>query len=361
MSALITRYRDSSLSTKFTFILIAVFLTAISIGGFVLYQAAHQRAQVEIVTQGETLLNTMNAVRAYTSGHVNPLVAPQMTEETGFIPETVPSYSARTVFEQFRTNEEFRDFLYREATLNPTNPLNKADDFETELVNRFRADNNLDEQTGFRTLDGERLFYIARPLSVSSEACLVCHTSPEVAPPSLVASYGEEHGFGWQLNEIIAAQIIYVPADDVMASGRQLFLGVIAVFAALFAVAIILLNRLMKPTVVRPVQEMATLAQQISEDKLDDGSANTPYLSQVAARGDELGHMVQVFQQMAQQVRKREVKLKTELEQLRIEIDETRRQRDVRQIADTEYFQDLQRRASDLRQRFKKADDTPST
>lgn len=349
-----TRYRKASLGTKFSLILALVFLIGVAVSGFVLYQAAQQRAQDETTGKGETLLNTMNAVRRYTSGHVNPLLAPQLATQEIFIPESVPAFSARTVFEEFRTNVDYADFFYKEATLNPTNPVDQADSFETDLVNRFREGSDLDEQTGFRVLNGERLFYIARPLRVSSESCLTCHTSPELAPASLVATYGTEGGFGWQLNETVAAQIIYVPADNVLKQGRSLFLAVTIVFALVFAVAIFLLNRWLKPIVVKPVQQMAALAQQITEDRMDAATFQSDYLNSVASRGDELGHMAQVFQQMAREVRSRETRLKTELQQLRIEIDEARRQRDVRQIADTEYFRDLQARAGELRKRFGK-------
>jgi hypothetical protein len=353
-AALKNRYRNASLGVKFTLILTAVFLLGIVVSGFALYQAAQARAQDEITARGDVLLNTMNAVRRYTSGHVNPLLAPQMETQDRFIPESVPAFSARTVFEEFRRNEDFDSFFYKEATLNPTNPVDKADSFERDLVNRFRDDPALEEQTGFRTASGERVFYIARPLRVSAESCLTCHSSPETAPQALLATYGDQGGFGWQLNEVVAAQIIYVPASDVLNRGRALFLIAIAMFAVVFAIAIILLNRLLKPAVIQPAQQMAALAQDIIEDKMDTERFHPEYLTAVAQRGDELGHMARVFQQMVGEIRQREKRMKTELQQLRVEIDEVRRTREVRQITESEYFRDLQTRATDLRRRFKK-------
>ncbi|MCP4543869.1 MAG: GAF domain-containing protein [Chloroflexi bacterium] len=55
----------------------------------------------------------------------------------------------------------------------------------------------------------------------------------------------------------------------------------------------------------------------------------------------------------AQQVREREQKLKNQIEQLRIEIDQAKRERQVSAITDTDYFQDLSRRASEMRKRAK--------
>ena len=52
---------------------------------------------------------------------------------------------------------------------------------------------------------------------------------------------------------------------------------------------------------------------------------------------------------MAREVRAREQRLKQEVQQLRIEIDEARTARQVAEITETDYFQDLQRKADQLR------------
>jgi len=55
----------------------------------------------------------------------------------------------------------------------------------------------------------------------------------------------------------------------------------------------------------------------------------------------------------AQQVHEREQKLKSQIEQLRIEIDEAKRQRQVDAIVETDYFQALRQKARDMRERDK--------
>lgn len=57
------------------------------------------------------------------------------------------------------------------------------------------------------------------------------------------------------------------------------------------------------------------------------------------------------FAQMATQVREREEALRRQVEQLRIEIDVARKQRQVSEIVDTEFFQSLKERAATLRRR----------
>src|SRR5215468_2383596 len=72
-------------------------------------------------------------------------------------------------------------------------------------------------------------------------------------------------------------------------------------------------------------------------------------LSAVAERPDALGQLARVFVRMASQVATREAELKKEIQVLRIEIDHAQKTRQVSEITETEYFQELQRKAKDLR------------
>ena len=72
-------------------------------------------------------------------------------------------------------------------------------------------------------------------------------------------------------------------------------------------------------------------------------------LNEVAARSDELGQLARVFQRMQREVDRRERRLKQEVAELRIEIDEIKKARQVAEITETEYFQDLRKKAGWLR------------
>jgi len=76
-------------------------------------------------------------------------------------------------------------------------------------------------------------------------------------------------------------------------------------------------------------------------------------LDEVARRSDELGQLALVFQEMARQVYAREQHLQRQVQQLRIEIDQERRAREVADITESEYFQQLLGRADELRNRIK--------
>ncbi len=86
---------------------------------------------------------------------------------------------------------------------------------------------------------------------------------------------------------------------------------------------------------------------------IKNNTFQTESLDEVASRSDELGQLAQVFQEMALQVYAREQRLQQQVQQLRIEIDQTRKAREVADITDSEYFQQLLSKADELRNRVR--------
>lgn len=147
---------------------------------------------------------------------------PEELLDTEFHPQSVPAFAATEIFNYLR--EKFPDYFYKEATLNPTNPRNRSTDWETDVVNQFRAGNG--QQTEFigtrETPNGTALF-LARPIKISNVSCLQCHTTPDKAPPEMVKLYGTANGFGWKMDEIIGAQIVSVPMSLPVNMANQSF------------------------------------------------------------------------------------------------------------------------------------------
>jgi two-component system cell cycle response regulator len=82
---------------------------------------------------------------------------------------------------------------------------------------------------------------------------------------------------------------------------------------------------------------------------VENGTFDPVTLDTVAARHDALGQLARVFRRMAREVTAREQALKQEVRQLRIEIDEGRAATQVAEITESDYFQELQRKAQELR------------
>ena len=307
-----SKRRLSSLGKQFTKMLTIIFFVGIIASGLILSAAMRQKAESEITHQAEMLIHTMNAVRTYTSDQVRPQLADDLANSSEFIPETVPAYSAREVFEEFRASGTIKDFLYKEATLNPTNPLDQADEFETQVVNKFREDARLQELRGYRTMDGQKFFYTSRPLTMQDESCLECHGRPSAAPRSMIATYGDENGFGWELGEIVAAQTIYLPSSRIFSSGSRYLLLAIAIFSGVFAIVIGVINRQLRKTVIHPLTQLNKLIRDISLGQRISLLGNTDEgnsLGRLAVRPDETGQLARAFEHMANEVALREQSL----------------------------------------------------
>ena len=203
-------FKNLKLGLKLNILLGTILLFLTITMGLILSGVLQSYAEQVIADKASMLIETMNSVRNYTSTQINPELSSRLETEEVFLPQTVPAYSAREVFEHLRSDEQYNQFFYKEATINPTNVRDKADKFETEIIQAFR-DNPEKQKQGFRSIPGGEIFYIARPLKIEKESCLRCHSDPKIAPASLITSYGDQNGFGWQLNEIVGAQVVSVP------------------------------------------------------------------------------------------------------------------------------------------------------
>ncbi len=258
------------LTQKLTVITCLIFLIGMMISGIFITFMVNQKAQQEVSSKAMILMETMNSVRDYTTSNITPQLSKQITAK--FSPEVVPAFSAHTVFENLRKNPQYKDFLYRETALNPTNINDKADSFESKIIEQFRNDFNLKEKSGFLASTpriNHDVFYIARPLSVSQKSCLECHSTPAKAPKQMIAKYGTKNGFNWHLNEIIGAQIVLVPAQKILSNAQQLFISIALVTLVIFGIAITTLHRWLQQQVVKPITRIAHIVESISMGDLD--------------------------------------------------------------------------------------------
>ena len=103
---------------------------------------------------------------------------------------------------------------------------------------------------------------------------------------------------------------------------------------------------------LRQVDRLTAAAADLENDTFDPDS-----LSDVAGRSDALGQLTRVFQRMAREFYIRERRLKQQVAELRIEIDKSKQEKEVKQITGSDYFKALRGQADSLRDLLEKADD----
>jgi len=349
--------RKLKLSLKFTFILGIVFISGIILSGLLITNNAHGEAKKDIKNQATILMGIMNSVRDYTDNSIEPLLAQRLETSPTFIKEIIPTYAARQVFQKLRKSRDQGlsgyDFLYKEATLNPTNfKDDKADKFEVAIVNKFRQDTTLTELTGNRIMSGENLFYIAKPLVIDQQSCLRCHSTPDQAPKSQINTYGSIHGFGWKLHEVVAAQIVYISTEEMIESYNNQLHYLLGTFIGVFAILIIMLNIFLKQIVIKPLIPLARLAKKISGDQIGDDKseeADLKTLDKLSKRSDELGELSALFKRMIQIISQREQSLNQTVQKLRRETDSAKKAAMQTNLGDINSLQSLLKRAREAR------------
>ena len=258
------------LATKLNLILLVTFLTVTVIFGGFLSQFLAQKVEQEISGEAFLIMEIMDSVRNYIREEITPELEVFLETENKFLPQMVPAYSAHKVFEYLRQKPKYSNFFYKEAALNPTNLRDKANKFEKELIDNFRANPNLKEVTGLHTFPNGDYFYVSRPLAVSQASCLRCHGKPEDAPKSQLTTYGRENGYGWKLNEIVGTQIVLVPTTQVISTGKKLQNLLIVIIGILFLIAMISLNLFVNQSIIKPLRKMARLSKEISTGNMKE-------------------------------------------------------------------------------------------
>jgi HAMP domain-containing protein len=282
--------KNLKLESKFNGLLSILFVIGLTIASSLLFGIFEHNAKTEITSKAELIVQTMNSVRDYTTTNIGPLLNDRLETETAFLPETIPAFAATEVFQKLRKNENYRNFFYKEATLNPTNLRNKVDSFEKILVEKFRNEPATKELSGFRDLPGGRIFYVAHPLAITKNSCLRCHSTPDRAPKSHINTYGSDNGFGWKFGEIVAAQVVSVPAESVLNKAQDALKTVMGVLLGVFGAILLVINYLLRRAVIRPIRNLVKTAEAIS---LGDMDAEFEHQNQ-----DEIGLLATAFNRM---------------------------------------------------------------
>ena len=223
---------------KFNLVMFLIFAIALGGIGFVADSILKDNAREEAIQKARVMRASALAMRGYTANEIRPLLQQLRTDE--FLPHTVPSFAAQTNFEEIQ--KTFRHYSYKEAALNPTNPRDLATSWEADIIQAFRNDPTLTEAIVTRDSATGQMLTMSHAIRITNPACLQCHSTPSAAPPAMLARYGSANGFGWQMDEIVGAQIVSVPMAVPLERAQQIWLVLMASLAGVFLVTAIGLN-----------------------------------------------------------------------------------------------------------------------
>jgi len=273
---------------KFNLIFVVTFGCALAVGWLVFSSFSREHARNEVLREANLLLQTSASIRNYTSTQIDPLIRSLAAASRTFHPQTIPFYAATENFATLHASNP--EYSYKEATLNPTNPRDKATAWEEDIIRLFRDDPKRQDFDRVRNGASGPLLVLARPIVVKAE-CLQCHSTPEAAPASIIRQYGRTNGFGWKLQEVVGAQILSVPMTVSNQMADEMVRSFLIALVIVAAVTLIVLNLALATFVIQPVSRLAQAADQISRGQTD--------LPELPVRGhDEISVLVAAFNRM---------------------------------------------------------------
>lgn len=281
------------LRLKFNLVLLVVFLAGFGVAGYISHDLLFRHAREQVLAEARLVMEAALAIRGYTVSQVHPHLDPIMHEQ--FLPQTVPAYAATETLAELR--KKYPNYNYKEATLNPTNPRDRASDWEVDLVQNFRNRPDSKEITGQRDTPTGRSLYVAHPIRIETAACLPCHSTPGVAPPSMIKVYGNANGFGWKLNEVVGAQVVSVPMSVPLENANQAFRTFMVSLAGVFGAVFVVLNLMLSSLIIGPVSRMSAAA-----DKISTGDFDQPEFPEEGK--DEVAVLANAFNRMRRSLEK---------------------------------------------------------
>ncbi|BDG05201.1 c-type heme family protein [Anaeromyxobacter oryzae] len=302
------------LLAKFSLIFVVVFGLGLGAAAYLFYGLLQRNARDQVLYSAQLMMDTALAMRSYTTNEVKPAITDMFeqrvkadqnddvfrdlcakrgfTAKRVFRPQTVPAYSATQMFNELR--KKYPDYLYKEATLNPTNPRNRAVDWEEDLIKVFRNRPEMNLYDGERDTPFGRALFLAKPMRAAS-SCMECHSVPSAAPKEMVQLYGTNNGFGWKQGDVVAAQIVTVPVSLPVQMADHAFRRLLLSIVAVGLLTLLVLDALLYVTVIRPVSRFAARADEISKGQLD--------VPELPVRGkDEISVLAAAFNRMHRSV-----------------------------------------------------------
>ena len=277
------------LLVKFSLVFILVFGLCIAAASWICKDFLESNARAQVRREAELMMESALAVRAYTVDQIRPILEALHRRDKVFCPQTVPGYAATETLNFIHT--KWPDYTYKEATLNPTNPRDRAVEWESDLISKFRNDPAAKELTGVRqTAAGGESLFVAHPIR-PNQACLECHSTAAAAPAGMVRLYGPNNGFNWKAGEVVGAQIVSVPLSVPKAFADAAYRKLMLSLVGVAVLTLIALNLVLTFTVIRPVTRLAHAADEISKGNLD-----VPELP--AGGSDEIGMLAGAFNRM---------------------------------------------------------------
>jgi len=275
------------LRAKLNLMLLVVFAVGLAGSTYLSNQILQQNAREEVIQNARIMIKSAQGAANYTVDEIRPLLVPQLKKQ--FLPQAVSFYAAQKSFEVLRAT--LPEYTYRIPALNPTNPADRATDWEADAIWEFRNNPDRTELIAERDTPVGPMLDLLQPVTVTDQGCLICHSRPENAPKTMLDIYGTTNGFGWKMNETVGAEVASVPLSVPLERAYKTLMTLMAYLVGIFLVLLLLLNVLLHFVIIRPVSQMSRIANEVSLGKPDVPECEARGSDEIASLGNSFNRM----------------------------------------------------------------------
>jgi HAMP domain-containing protein len=251
---------------KFITIISVLSLLATIAIGCTSYVLSRQNALADAKSKGEMLFNYIEASGTFFGKYQRPLVDELLVDKERFIPELMSRFVVKRMeYDIFAETQ--KGYQFKQATIDPLWPDNKADANELEIIEYFANNPNVKDKEGIIEKDGEQFFYAAKPVAVDKPFCLDCHSDPALAPKEQREIYGTENGYNWKMNEMVGTSMIYISVSEALATARASALKIFLIGIGSLLVTIACIWVFFDRAVVGPIVRLSETSKNISIGK----------------------------------------------------------------------------------------------
>jgi HAMP domain-containing protein len=269
--------KRSRITRKMNMVLLTMYLTVIAVSIPATYIVTNNQILDQANRELSLLVDMVRSVRNVVREETRPHFLPKGE----FFPPVVSStVMAKTVASKFAKLRP--EYYIRIVSDNPLNKENQPDIAENDILNRFRADgaNGSIVETGY--LRNEKYLISAAPAK-AKKGCLRCHGTPQDAPTQISAKYGNDSGYGYEIGQVVGASVVGVPMANLNQLVLMRSLAIFVVTTLIFSIIFLLINRIIKQSVINPILEISAAAQSVSRGKIGQSISMD--------RNDEIGEL----------------------------------------------------------------------
>ncbi len=303
--------KPHNLQTRFV---IGLILATIALGSvFSAGTYFHMRnvLEKEVQDRAKLIFTQLDSVQSY----VRNILRPTMYEQfpAAFVMEAMSSsYISRQIMSPVHAPDN--GTIFRRVATNARNPDFEANAFEVNLINRFNSESGSELWQGYRTLDGERYYVMARAVRFG-QSCMYCHGSPEDAPADLLKIYGNR-GFGKKQGAIAGVDFVATSVHKSAGWVKRTMFTYFAFFAFGALLFFFVTNALFRVLVVNNLKRLNEVFRR------NDSDIEATALLRKLELGDEIEELVDGIEQMSAHLVDARAQLHHYAENLRKMVDE---------------------------------------